>query len=177
MTEKQKQVLLFISEYIKNNGFTPSYQEMCDELGIKSKSHIHNIVKNLEQQGYIQSIRGKKRSISIVSQNKDKKIKKLKAENTQLRKWCEEFNALDIAEENEQLKTKLSIQCEANEELRKENQQLKELLRDLADEADGALQAIQKDCESDDWSIFRYPEVQYFYDLKTKIDNAIGEKK
>ena len=57
-----------------------------------------------------------------------------------------------------------------------ENQQLKELLRDLRDEADGALQAIQKDCESDDWSIFHYPEVQYFYDLLTKIDNAIGEK-
>lgn len=93
MTEKQKQVLLFISEYIENNGFTPSYQEMCDELGIKSKSHIHNIVKNLEQQGYIQSIRGKTRSISIVSQNKDRKIKKLKRENQQLKdllKECQE---------------------------------------------------------------------------------------
>ena len=56
-----------------------------------------------------------------------------------------------------------------------ENAKLKELLRDLRDEADGALQAIQKDCESDDWSIFHYPEVQYFYDLLTKIDNAIGE--
>ena len=55
--------------------------------------------------------------------------------------------------------------------------QLKELLKDLRDEADGALQAIQKDCESDDFSIFQYPEVQYFYDLLTKIDNAIGEKK
>ena len=55
-----------------------------------------------------------------------------------------------------------------------ENKELKELLRDLRDEADGALQAIQKDCESDDWSIFHYPEVQYFYDLLTKIDNAIG---
>ena len=55
--------------------------------------------------------------------------------------------------------------------------QLKELLKDLIDEADGALQAIQKDCESDDFSIFQYPEVQYFSDLLTKIDNAIGEKK
>lgn len=90
MTEKQKQVFLFISEYIKNNGFTPSYQEMCDELGIKSKSHIHNIVKNLEQQGYIQSIRGKTRSISIVSQNKDRKIKKLKRENQQLKELLKE---------------------------------------------------------------------------------------
>ena len=51
--------------------------------------------------------------------------------------------------------------------------QLKELLKDLIDEADGALQAIQKDCESDDFSIFQYPEVQYFYNLLTKIDEVL----
>lgn len=109
MTEKQKQVLLFISEYIENNGFTPSYQEMCDELGIKSKSHIHNIVKNLEQQGYIQSIRGKTRSISIVSQNKDRKIKKLKAENQQLKTLLKEwmhFYPIILYEHEDTLKTR-----------------------------------------------------------------------
>lgn len=109
MTEKQKQVLLFISEYIRNNGFTPSYQEMCDELGIKSKSHIHNIVKNLEQQGYIQSTKGKKRSISIVSQNKDKEIKKLKAENQQLKELLKEwmhFYPIILYEHEDTLKTK-----------------------------------------------------------------------
>ena len=58
----------------------------------------------------------------------------------------------------------------------KEIDKLKKLLKDLRDEADGALQAIQKDCESDDFSIFQYPEVQYFYDILTKIDNATGEK-
>ena len=51
--------------------------------------------------------------------------------------------------------------------------QLKELLKDLRDEADGALQAIQKDCESDYFSIFQYPEVQYFYNLLTKIDEVL----
>ena len=51
--------------------------------------------------------------------------------------------------------------------------QLKELLKELRDEADGALQAIQKDCESDDFSIFQYPEVQYFYNLLTKIDEVL----
>lgn len=59
----------------------------------------------------------------------------------------------------------------------KQNKQLKELLKDCRDEADGALQAIQKDCESDDFSIFQYPEVQYFYDLLTKINQALGEDK
>ena len=87
------------------------------------------------------------------------------------------LNCIRLQEEVNEANYKTYAERVKNDLLRKENQHLKELLRDLADEADGALQAIQKDCESDDWSIFRYPEVQYFYDLKTKIDNAIGEKK
>ena len=33
----------------------------------------------------------------------DKEVE-LEKQNTQLRKWCEEFNALDVAKENQQLK-------------------------------------------------------------------------
>lgn len=32
------------------------------------------------------------------------KVADLEAENMQLRKWCEEFNALDVAKENQKLK-------------------------------------------------------------------------
>jgi hypothetical protein len=32
------------------------------------------------------------------------KCEKLEQENQQLRKWCEEFNALEVAEENKRLK-------------------------------------------------------------------------
>lgn len=64
-----------------------------------------------------------------------------------------------------------------NIKLVEENTKLKELLKDLRDKADGALRAIQKDCESDDFSIFQYPEVQYFYDLLPKINQALGEDK
>ena len=34
----------------------------------------------------------------------ERSYKELKKENKQLRKWCEEFNALDVAKENQQLK-------------------------------------------------------------------------
>ena len=78
MTRRQKQILSFIIKYKKNNGFTPSYQEMCDELGIKSKSQIHSIINNLEEQGYIQKIKGKKRNINVVPLNEKKEIQELK---------------------------------------------------------------------------------------------------
>lgn len=55
-----------------------------------------------------------------------------------------------------------------------ENVKLRELLKECKNKADEALQAIQKDCESDDWSIFHYPEVQYFYNnLEDKIDEVL----
>ena len=67
------------------------------------------------------------------------KCEKLDKENQQLRKWCEEFNTLEVAKENQQLK-----------ELLKECRDFVELVNII----DGGK-----------------PE------LLTKIDNAIGEKK
>lgn len=55
----------------------------------------------------------------------------------------------------------------------KKIKQLKELLKDLQSEAIDALTAIQNDCESDDFSIFIYPEVQTFYTLSEKIDEEL----
>lgn len=55
----------------------------------------------------------------------------------------------------------------------KKIKQFKELLKDLQSEAIDALTAIQNDCESDDFSIFNYPEVQTFYTLSEKIDEEL----
>ena len=38
------------------------------------------------------------------------KIEQLEKENAQLRKWCEEFNALDVAEENKKLRDAIKFQ-------------------------------------------------------------------
>ena len=83
----------------------------------------------------------------------------------------------DDIEELQKMNEAVNKAMSANIKLVEQNAQLKELLKDLRDEAVGALQAIQKDCESDDFSIFKYPEVQYFYDLLTKISQALGEDK
>lgn len=80
----------------------------------------------------------------------------------------EKWNA--VLESNESLFETIQVLKKRLVEVAEENAKLKELLKDLIDEAEGALQAIQKDCESDDWSVFHYPEVQYFYNLKDKIE-------
>jgi repressor LexA len=53
MTPKQKLVLDFIELYIKMKGYAPSYLNIAQGLGMKSKSNIHRLVHELETDGYI----------------------------------------------------------------------------------------------------------------------------
>lgn len=62
----------------------------------------------------------------IALENKDAEIEKLKEENAQLKKWCEEFNALDVKQENEKLKTENKWHSEQLNEAVKEIDKLKE---------------------------------------------------
>ena len=49
---------------IEKDGVSPSYQEICIELELKSKSGIHRIVKSLEERGYIERLENKARAIA-----------------------------------------------------------------------------------------------------------------
>lgn len=51
----------------------------------------------------------------------------------------------------------------------KEKEKLEKLLKDLMSDANDALQAIQNDCENENFSIYQYPEVQNFYILYDKL--------
>lgn len=53
MTKRQKQLLDFIAAYIGEHGICPSYDEMRDALGLKSKSNINRIVVALIDRGYL----------------------------------------------------------------------------------------------------------------------------
>ena len=64
LTNKQNQLLSFLIERIEQYGVSPSYEEICLELNLKSKSGIHRIVKALEERGYIQHLENKARAIA-----------------------------------------------------------------------------------------------------------------
>lgn len=70
MTPREYQALDFIKSYHRESGFPPSYDEIADHLGVKSKSGINRIVVSLEEQGHIRRNNGtrvvKQRCIEIV---------------------------------------------------------------------------------------------------------------
>ena len=64
LTVKQNQLLNYLIIRIENEGVSPSYEEICKELELKSKSGIHRIVKSLEERGYIERLENKARAIA-----------------------------------------------------------------------------------------------------------------
>lgn len=67
ITERQRDLLIFIKSYLsENGGVAPTHNEMAHALGLSSKSGINRLVCGLEERGFIQRLKDKSRSISIV---------------------------------------------------------------------------------------------------------------
>ncbi len=64
LTQKQSKLLSFLIKRIEEVGVSPSYEEICIELSLKSKSGIHRIVKSLEERGYVERLENKARAIA-----------------------------------------------------------------------------------------------------------------
>ena len=65
ITPKQAKFLRFLANFIDQNGYTPSYEEMKQVLNYKSKSRIHAFVHSLKKRGYVRLLPYMKRSIMI----------------------------------------------------------------------------------------------------------------
>ena len=66
MTRRQKQLIEFIGIYQDKHGISPSYDEMAEGLGLKSKSGVHRLVRALEEMGHIVHHHHRARAISII---------------------------------------------------------------------------------------------------------------
>ena len=56
LTKKQHELLLFLEEKIAQSGVTPSFEEMKNKVGLKSKSGIHRLISALEDRGFIRKL-------------------------------------------------------------------------------------------------------------------------
>ncbi|MCE0742918.1 transcriptional repressor LexA [Acetobacter sicerae] len=66
LTRKQHELLLFIDSYLGQTGFSPSFDEMKDALGLKSKSGIHRLISALEERGFIQRRHNRARALEVL---------------------------------------------------------------------------------------------------------------
>jgi repressor LexA len=66
LTSTQKELLLFISERLKESGVPPSYDEMKEALDLRSKSGIHRLITALEERGFIRRLPHRARALEII---------------------------------------------------------------------------------------------------------------
>lgn len=66
LTSKQNQLLLFIQDRLEESGVSPSFEEMKDALGLKSKSGVHRLISALEERGFIRRLPHRARALEIL---------------------------------------------------------------------------------------------------------------
>ncbi len=66
LTQKQKELLLFIHERMQADGVPPSFDEMKDALDLKSKSGIHRLITALVERGFIRRLPHRARAIEVI---------------------------------------------------------------------------------------------------------------
>jgi len=66
LTKKQHELLVFINAQLQKSGICPSFDEMKDALGLKSKSGIHRLITGLEERGFVRRLAHRARALEIL---------------------------------------------------------------------------------------------------------------
>jgi repressor LexA len=66
LTPRQQQVLEFIRESVRANGYPPTVREICAALSLSSPSTVHAHLANLERLGLIKRDPAKPRALDVV---------------------------------------------------------------------------------------------------------------
>ncbi len=74
LTKKQKELFVYLNNYISSNDISPSFEEMKNAVNLKSKSGIHRLITSLEQRGYIKRLKHKARAMEITKNLPNKNI-------------------------------------------------------------------------------------------------------
>jgi len=66
LTAKQRELLLFIDDRLKDSGISPSFDEMREALELKSKSGVHRLISALEERGFIRRLPNRARALEVL---------------------------------------------------------------------------------------------------------------
>ncbi|HEY0595161.1 transcriptional repressor LexA [Sphingopyxis sp.] len=66
LTAKQHELLHFIQQKLDASGISPSFEEMKEALGLKSKSGIHRLISALEERGFLRRLPNRARALEVI---------------------------------------------------------------------------------------------------------------
>ncbi len=66
LTKRQKQILDFVREFVEENGYSPSFEEIARHFDYSSLATVHEHLENLRQKGFIRKSYNESRSIELI---------------------------------------------------------------------------------------------------------------
>lgn len=66
LTRKQYELLMFIDKRLRETGVSPSFDEMKEALGLRSKSGIHRLMTGLEERGFVRRLPHRARALEVI---------------------------------------------------------------------------------------------------------------
>ncbi len=74
LTEKQKNVLSFIEQFARKNGYPPSVREIGAAVGLTSTATVHGYLERLEKKGYLDRAALKTRAMRVVNPQAEESV-------------------------------------------------------------------------------------------------------
>jgi repressor LexA len=66
ITKRQRQLYDFISDFVQRNGYSPSFDEIREGMGLNSLATVHKHISNLEKKGLLTRDYNRSRSIDLL---------------------------------------------------------------------------------------------------------------
>ena len=66
LTKRQRQIYDYISDFVSRNGYSPSFEEIGEGMGLSSLATVHKHVSNLEKKGLLKRDYNRSRSIDVL---------------------------------------------------------------------------------------------------------------
>ena len=97
LTKRQYQLLMLIEKKLRENGVSPSFEEMKEAIGLKSKSGIHRLISGLEERGFIRRLPNRARALEVLRlpENQSDNEKSVTAKSLIAQKTTSSFSRLN----------------------------------------------------------------------------------
>ena len=82
LTKRQKEVLDFIADFVEQNGYSPSYEELAQALNLASLATVHKHIQALESRNYVRRQFNHSRSLDVAPKYIQERRKSRKTAST-----------------------------------------------------------------------------------------------
>src|SRR5260370_42284320 len=79
LTKRQKEVLDFTADFIEENGYSPSYEELAQGLKLASLATVHKHIQALESRNYLRRLFNQNPAIEVSAKDMQERSRSRKS--------------------------------------------------------------------------------------------------